>query len=211
MSKRDDFQKDHIPVLDEEQESKKLTVSTQVLGIGSVLIVTMTFAVAFALPGGYRGSEHAHPGTPTLSGRYAFNAFVVSNTLAFICSGLATFSLMYSGIVSVDFSIRSRHFDASIILLRSSVRSVGAAFALGLYVVLAPVDEKTAVAVCVITSAALLYGSVEIVRFLAQAMALHLRLGCRVWIGLGTTMLANLLLEYWSFVMIFVLPLYLKF
>uniref|UniRef100_A0A0D9W2Q7 Uncharacterized protein n=1 Tax=Leersia perrieri TaxID=77586 RepID=A0A0D9W2Q7_9ORYZ len=59
--------------------------------------------------------------------------------MAFIYSSLATFGLMYLGMSAVDFSIRLRYFTISLILIRSPVRSLGVAFALGIYVALAPI------------------------------------------------------------------------
>ena len=65
--------------------------------IGSVLIATVTFAAAFAIPGGYRADDHTNGGTPTLAGKYTFDAFTLSNELAFTFSAMATISLMFSG------------------------------------------------------------------------------------------------------------------
>ncbi|CAL5048339.1 unnamed protein product [Urochloa decumbens] len=146
--RQDRFQEAHVPKLDYTEESRKMTDSTQYLGISSVLIVTITFAAAFAPPGGYIQDDHP-AGAATLAGSYAFDAFVISNTMAYICSSLATFGLMYSGMTAIDFGIRAWYFTGSLILLRSSVRSLGAAFALGIYVALAPVARTTAVKVCV--------------------------------------------------------------
>ncbi|CAN6177787.1 unnamed protein product [Urochloa humidicola] len=103
--RQDRFQDTHVPKLNYAEESRKMTDSTQYLGISSVLIVTITFAAAFAPPGGYIEDDHPNAGTATLAGSYAFDAFVISNTMANICSSLATFGLMYSGMTAVDFSI----------------------------------------------------------------------------------------------------------
>ncbi|XP_062193518.1 protein ACCELERATED CELL DEATH 6-like [Phragmites australis] len=83
------------------KELDYLKDSTQTLSIGSVLIATMTFGATFALPGGYIQDDHPNGGTPTLAGSYAFDAFMLANTLAFICSLLATVGLMFSGIPMV--------------------------------------------------------------------------------------------------------------
>nr|BAD29089.1 ankyrin-like protein [Oryza sativa Japonica Group]BAD29449.1 ankyrin-like protein [Oryza sativa Japonica Group] len=42
---------------DEKTESEKMTYSTQTLGVGSVLIVTVTLGAIFAIPGGYKGDD----------------------------------------------------------------------------------------------------------------------------------------------------------
>ncbi|XBH81806.1 hypothetical protein VPH35_107305 [Triticum aestivum] len=59
----------------EIDEMEKLKDATQSLCIGSVLIATVTFGAAFAMPGGYRADDHTNGGTPTLAGRYGFDAF----------------------------------------------------------------------------------------------------------------------------------------
>ncbi|XP_062193523.1 uncharacterized protein LOC133896904 [Phragmites australis] len=83
---------------DDTKELDDLKDSTQTLSIGSVLIATVTFGATFALPGGYIQDDHPNGGTPTLAGSYAFDAFMVANTLAFICSTIATVGFMHSGI-----------------------------------------------------------------------------------------------------------------
>ncbi|CAN6207440.1 unnamed protein product [Urochloa humidicola] len=88
--RQDRFQEAHVPKLDYTEESRKMTDSTQYLGISSVLIVTITFAAAFAPPGGYIQDDHPNAVAATLAGSYAFDAFVISNTMAFICSSLAS-------------------------------------------------------------------------------------------------------------------------
>ncbi|CAN6221019.1 unnamed protein product [Urochloa humidicola] len=113
---------------------------------------------------------------------------------------------------AVDFSIRTWYFTGSLILLRSSVRSLGAAFALGIYVALAPVALTTAVTVCVIASAVVLFGNRYIAHTVTQTKSLHLRLGARrVCMGLGVTVLVNILFEYWSYIIIFGWPAYTKY
>ncbi|KAL6861374.1 hypothetical protein ACP4OV_017074 [Aristida adscensionis] len=58
------------------------------MGVVSVLVATVTFAAAFTLPGGYRSAEEdgVAAGTPVLSGSYAFDAYILADSLAFGCS-----------------------------------------------------------------------------------------------------------------------------
>ncbi|RLM98171.1 hypothetical protein C2845_PM06G17240 [Panicum miliaceum] len=97
-------------------------------------------------------------GMPVLTGSYAFEGFVVSNTLTFICSTLATFSLVYCGVAAVDIQKRIELVSFSLALLLCSARSFSAAFAFALYLLLANVEHGTAIASCVMTSLALLDG-----------------------------------------------------
>lgn len=165
----------------EKEESDKLTSSTQTLSIGSVLIATVTFGASFALPGGNIADDHPNGGSPTLAGRWYFDAFVVANTLAFLCSSLATVGLMYSGMGMVTLPFRRWHFNISLLFASSAVTSLTAAFALGVYMVLAPVARSTAIAICAISPVVLLYTSAQDLWTIAVVSAiLHRRRGLRV-------------------------------
>jgi hypothetical protein len=57
-------------------------------------------------------------GTPLFAGQScAFDGFVISNTLAFMCSTLATFSLVYCGVAAVDMSHRLKLVTFSLAML----------------------------------------------------------------------------------------------
>uniref|UniRef100_A0A0D9XC02 PGG domain-containing protein n=1 Tax=Leersia perrieri TaxID=77586 RepID=A0A0D9XC02_9ORYZ len=187
----------------EAKESEKLTTSTQILGIGSVLIATVTFGVTFAVPGSYRSDDHYNAGTPTLAGRHIFDAFIMANTVAFICSSLATVNLMYSGMAMVDLSLRRRHFNITLYFAHSSVTSLGAAFALGAYVVLAHVAHKTAIAICAMMLVASLWEYTELLNGIAVARALLLRMGNWTFLLFAYSIILTTLLIYWPCVIIF--------
>nr|CAD1831067.1 unnamed protein product [Ananas comosus var. bracteatus] len=111
--------------LDQEKELKKYESTTQNLVIASVLIATVTFAAVVTMPGamkltttknggaavtmqgGYKADDHQNGGTPILARKFAFKAFVIADSLAFICSGIATILLMYAGSFMADPSLRS--------------------------------------------------------------------------------------------------------
>ncbi|XP_037413686.1 ankyrin repeat-containing protein At5g02620-like [Triticum dicoccoides] len=160
--RRDLFLDQHVPKLNEKEESDKITSFAQIVGVGSVLVATATFAATFTMPGGPNSTDPKIPpngrgGTPTLAGLYAFDAFVISNTLAFICSTLATFSLVYTGVATVDIEKRIKLVAFSLALLISAARSFCAAFAFAIYVMLPPtVAHGTAMAACVMTVLALM-------------------------------------------------------
>ena len=75
---------------DGSKETEVLKESTGALCIGSVLIATVIFGVTFAVPGGYIADDHNNGGSPILARRYAFDAFIASNTLAFVFSAECT-------------------------------------------------------------------------------------------------------------------------
>ncbi|EAY73851.1 hypothetical protein OsI_01729 [Oryza sativa Indica Group] len=56
------------PAENEAEESKKIIESTQILGIGSVLVAAVAFAGPITMPGGYRADDHHHGGALTLAG-----------------------------------------------------------------------------------------------------------------------------------------------
>ncbi|KAJ1277190.1 hypothetical protein BS78_05G276100 [Paspalum vaginatum] len=184
----------------EKEESDKLTSSTQTLGIGSVLIATVTFGASFALPGG-----NIADGSPTLAGKWYFDAFVVANTLAFICSSAAIVGLMYSGMAMVTLPFRRFHFNTSLFFASSSVTCLTAAFALGIYLLLAPVARSTAILICAICPLVLIYKNMEFLRGRALvSVPMRRRRGFRVWlVSTARLVLFGLVVELWPFAVIF--------
>ncbi|OEL28702.1 hypothetical protein BAE44_0010280 [Dichanthelium oligosanthes] len=187
----------------DKEEAAKLTDASRTLAVGSALIATMTFSATFTrLPGGY-GADPA--GTPTLAGRWFFDAFVVASALAFITSSSATVGLMYSGIAMVEVPIRRKRFLVSLFLVTSSVTCLTIAFALGVYMVLAPVSRGTAIAICAISPLLLIYrNEVSLRKLVAVSGPLYARMGFWVWLRLaGGDILVRMLKKFWPFVVIF--------
>ncbi|KAF8776480.1 hypothetical protein HU200_003185 [Digitaria exilis] len=146
--------------LDQEEEKKQSDMikdATKMFIVGAVLIATVAFGATFAIPGGYKADDHLNGGTPTLAGRFIFDAFMMANTLAFVCSTVGIISLVLSGTSMVDMSTRRMNLAASFFLLSSSVISMTVAFALAAYLVLAPVARSTAIAIFVISPLPMLY------------------------------------------------------
>jgi len=144
------------PELNVEVEAKKIQDSNTTIGVVSVLITTVSFVAAFQLPGGYSTAGNKPDGTPELANKYSFQAFVMANILAAFCSTMATLSLMYAGVSTVDISTRKKAFVLAIFFLNSSARSLSAAFAFGSYAVLAPVAYAAAVLTWLFTGFVLL-------------------------------------------------------
>jgi hypothetical protein len=190
---------------DESTKTEVLKDNTGTLCIWSVLITTVTFGATFAVPGGYIADDHNHGGSPVLARRYAFDAFIVSNTLAFVFSTMATISLMYSGSPLLNPRSRRMHLRTAFYLLLNSITSLAAAFALGAYVVLAPVSHKTAVATCVLSSLVLLYLKLEFsLRGLLLLPPLRIRKGLIwAWVFSPAVILGNMLHENWPLIVIF--------
>ncbi|KAF7087294.1 hypothetical protein CFC21_090494 [Triticum aestivum] len=134
---------------------------TQNLCIGSVLIATVTFGATFTMPGGLRADDETNAGLPTLAGTFHFYAFIVANTLAFTLSVMATISFIFSGDPTVHLRTRKVLFIRAIPLLLISVSSMVVAFALGTYMMLAPIAPVSALAIFFILILILVYYSWE--------------------------------------------------
>jgi uncharacterized protein (DUF2062 family) len=149
--------------------------STPTIGIVSALLVTVTFAAAFTVPGGYRGDD----GTPVLAASHSFQSFIIANNLALLCSSMATIGLMYAGITTVEIDIRTRMnaFILSILLLNSSARSLAAAFAFGMYAALAPVAHAAAVVTWILMAVSFVDTAWFVTAFLTPQLVLLNRLG----------------------------------
>ncbi|TVU20071.1 hypothetical protein EJB05_36259, partial [Eragrostis curvula] len=212
-SHRRDQIHDYDRNIDEKTESEKIKESAQIMGIGSVLVATATFTAALTMPGGVwtpgdsadKKLVVASPppaGTPVLNGSYAFDGFLISNTLAFICSTLATFSLVYCGVAAVEIQKRIELVYFSVALLMCSARSFWAAMAFALYLLLANVAQGTAIASCVMTSLALLDGIWFLLASSGDTGVFISRKLTATLLKLGTGFLINLLYLFWPYLVI---------
>ena len=114
----------------------------------AILIATITFAAAFTLPGGY-STDAGNEGLPIMAKKVAFQAFLISDTLA-MCSSLAVaFICIIAKWEDLEFLIYYRSFTKK--LMWFAYMATTTAFATGLYTVLAPHLQWLAVAVCVLT------------------------------------------------------------
>ncbi|XP_062197953.1 ankyrin repeat-containing protein At5g02620-like [Phragmites australis] len=114
----------------------------------AILIATITFAAAFTLPGGY-SSDAESQGLPIMSRKFAFQAFLISDTLA-MCSSLATaFICVIARWEDLEFLIYYRSFTKK--LMWFAYMATTTAFATGLYTVLAPRLLWLAIAICVLS------------------------------------------------------------
>nr|GLL23238.1 protein ACCELERATED CELL DEATH 6-like [Ipomoea trifida] len=119
--------------------------------IVATLITTIAFAAAFAVPGSYETeADQAQPkGAPILLKRAAFQAFLVTNTVAFVCSLAAIFAYI---VMSEEASLYKRSktiavlYDYAGYLLLVALVAVALAFVTGSYSILA---HSTAIAVTV--------------------------------------------------------------
>ncbi|KAF3456881.1 hypothetical protein FNV43_RR01535 [Rhamnella rubrinervis] len=103
----------------------------------ATLIATVSFAAGFTLPGGYNGNEGPNTGTATLTKKSAFQAFVISNTIALLLSICAVFT-HFLRVLKIDTKF---NLYISILAAFLTITAMGAmviAYAAGTFVVLSP-------------------------------------------------------------------------
>jgi hypothetical protein len=207
-SRRDHFEENYTRQLkyDETEHLEKLKEPTQTLCIGVALVATAIFTVTFALPGGYKADEHINGGTPTLAGRYAFDAFIIASTFSFVLSVMAMVGLMYSGYSILNPQTRRIYLIAALYFGSTSGTCFLATFALGLYMVLARVAHKSAIAICVISPLAVICKQMDLwLKWALLAQPLCTRIGLtRTLVMVTTRILFSLLMEFWPIIFIFV-------
>jgi len=113
----------------------------------AILIATITFAAAFTLPGGY-SNDAGSEGLPIMAKKAAFQAFLISDTIA-MCSSLVAFVCIIARWEDLEFLLYYRSFTKKLMWLAYVATTT--AFATGLYTVLAPRHLWLAIAVCVLT------------------------------------------------------------
>ncbi|KAF3328501.1 ankyrin repeat-containing protein [Carex littledalei] len=126
------------------QEIKSLTGTyTKTTSLVAILIATITFAAAFALPGG------TDKGLPVMARKLAFKAFLISDTLA-MCSSLAVaFICILTRWEDLKFLLYYRSFTNK--LMWFALMATNVAFATGLYTVVAPRFLWLAILICILS------------------------------------------------------------
>jgi hypothetical protein len=148
-------------------------------------------------------SSHHTAGTPVLAATYSFQAFIIANNLALLCSSMATINLMYAGITTVDIGTRMCAFVLSIFFLNSLARSLAAAFAFGMYAALAPVAHAAAAVTWLITAASLFDVAWFVCALSISQLALLNRIPARVCIvRFAVIFLCPLLGALWPYAII---------
>ncbi|KAJ1701246.1 hypothetical protein LUZ63_001025 [Rhynchospora breviuscula] len=127
------------------ESSDTLAWKVQTIALGSVLIATVTFAAAFTPPGGFNSGD----GTPVLGRKYVFRAFILADVVAFASSFYCTFYLIILGANKSGRYLQEQLYWTQYLFMIASI-SMGLAFALGLYVALAPLSKGFSIFVLVV-------------------------------------------------------------
>ncbi|KAG5597376.1 hypothetical protein H5410_038608 [Solanum commersonii] len=150
-------------------EIEKFLKSTQIQVVVATLIMTVTFAAGFTLPGGLDSDDGPNRGMAILLKRAAFRVFVISDVLAFSCSGGALFIYFFMADMDVDydeelkwdwFKMFRRSYNIASTLQGLAMGAVVVAFVTGMYATLAN-SLGLAVTVCVIGSISFLMEELE--------------------------------------------------
>ena len=140
--------KDEVTTLSRKDIKSLTQTYTENTSLVAILLATITFAAAFTLPEGYSADAGAE-GLPIMARKAAFQAFLISDTLA-MCSSLAVaFVCIIAKWEDLEFLLYYRSFAKN--LMWFAYMATTTAFATGLYTVLAPRLQWFAIAVCVLT------------------------------------------------------------
>ncbi|XP_049388108.1 ankyrin repeat-containing protein At5g02620-like [Solanum stenotomum] len=139
-------------------EIEKFMKAAQIQVVVATLLMTVTFAAGFTLPGGLYNDDSPNKGMAILLRKTAFRAFVISDVLAFSFSAGAIFIYFFMADCDVDGEeeckrdwfkvLRSYYYIAGILQLLA-MGAVVIAFVTGMYATLAN-SLALAVSVCVI-------------------------------------------------------------
>ncbi|CAI9776881.1 unnamed protein product [Fraxinus pennsylvanica] len=101
----------------------------------AALITTVAFAAGFTIPCGYDGNDGPNEGLAILSRKAAFKAFIITDTLAMVCSTSAIF-LQFIGASLTDKLKLMRSYLYAAMLVIVAMGAMVIAFMTGLYTVL---------------------------------------------------------------------------
>ncbi|KAL6654065.1 hypothetical protein ACP70R_007530 [Stipagrostis hirtigluma subsp. patula] len=131
------------------KDVKKLTETyTNTTSLVAILIATITFAAAFTLPGGY-SSDAGSQGLPIMARKFAFQAFLISDTAAMFSSLSVAFICIIARWEDLEFLLYYRSFTKKLMWFAYMATTI--AFGTGLYTVLAPRLLWLAIAICVMS------------------------------------------------------------
>ncbi|MCD7459339.1 hypothetical protein HAX54_040666 [Datura stramonium] len=118
-----------------------IMAATQIHLVVATLLVTVTFAAGFTLPGGFESDpDSPNKGMAILTRKAAFHAFVVSDAIAFACSAGAVFSYFFlaaNAAATKKIRIILPLFNIALLLQLFAILAVVVAFVTGMYATIA--------------------------------------------------------------------------
>ncbi|XP_015169025.1 protein ACCELERATED CELL DEATH 6-like [Solanum tuberosum] len=126
---------------DKKSELENIMAATEIHLVVATLLVTVTFAVGFMLPGGFESDPSGpYKGLVILARNTAFRAFVVSDAIAFTCSAGAVFSYFFiaaNATATTKIKIMRVLFNKAMLLQLFAMSAVVITFVTGMYATLA--------------------------------------------------------------------------
>lgn len=113
--------------------SSKAETVTNTLSIVTTLIAAVTFAAAFAVPGGYK-NDGIGEGLPVFITNAAFNVFLISDSIAFWNSMAATILLVYASVNPEDEFLHTSTLNTCTYIASVAILATIIAFMTGIYV-----------------------------------------------------------------------------
>ncbi|CAL5347310.1 unnamed protein product [Camellia sinensis] len=115
------------------EEMKKMGDTHMVV---ATLIATITFAAGFTMPGGYNSNEGSNQGMPLLLREAAFKVFVITNTIAVMCSTSSVFLYVTASLYYVldkdnDENKPPKRYMTALLLILIAVAAMIVAFITG--------------------------------------------------------------------------------
>ncbi|KAE9445044.1 hypothetical protein C3L33_23058, partial [Rhododendron williamsianum] len=120
--------------------------------IVATLIATISFAAGFTIPGGYHGDQDPNQGMAVLVREAAFKAFIVTNTIAVVCSTSSVFLYVSASLFNIrgqERESRARRYAIAFGLTITAMLAMMLAFSTGAYAFLAH-SLGLAIVTCVI-------------------------------------------------------------
>ncbi|KAM7461760.1 hypothetical protein LguiA_029881 [Lonicera macranthoides] len=143
------------------EERKKIWEAAQTHILVTTLIATITFAAGFTMPGGFIQSGSPHQGMAVLTKSTAFQAFIISDTIALVLSTSAIFVYFVASIYRNTDRVY-KLVEAGIFLNVFALLAMMVAFVTGIYAVLSN-SLALAIATCLLGSCFFLVYIVTIV------------------------------------------------
>ena len=131
MCSSDLVRKDRFVSIMKETSQYHLVVDT--------LIATVAFTAGITMPGGFKGQEDPHSGSPVLMRNTAFKAFIITNTIAMVQSCSAAFIHLFMPLLFHEQNLGDFSFLLASMAFCLSISAMGAmvlAFVMGTYAVL---------------------------------------------------------------------------
>ncbi|KAF7112968.1 hypothetical protein RHSIM_RhsimUnG0174500 [Rhododendron simsii] len=96
---------------EQNQDTQDTKDALGTIVIVASLMATITFAAAFAIPGGYDGNQGRDQGMAALARAAAFKAFLITNTIAMVCSVTSVFLCLVALINYAEGEEDHDHFE----------------------------------------------------------------------------------------------------